>query len=70
MTTRARKQGVLVNVNWADIPGKPQNIGADQVTYENLNLNGAVGSGATQVAAGNHDHEIGDVTLLFENQLI
>lgn len=40
------------------------------VTFENLNANGDVGPGADQVAAGNHDHDIGDIVLWFENQLI
>jgi len=43
---------------------------ADKVTYENLSANGDVGDNAGQVAEGNHDHEIGDVSLLFENSLI
>lgn len=33
-------------------------IVADDVTYENLNANGDVGTGATQVAKGNHSHSI------------
>lgn len=32
-------------------------IGAAGVTYENLNTNGDVGSGAAQVAQGNHNHD-------------
>ena len=40
------------------------------VTFEVLNINGDVGSGAGQLAPGNHDHEIGDMNVLFENQLI
>jgi len=46
-------------------------ITASNVTYENLNTNGDVGTGATQVAQGNHTHSIyQDVpsgeTILFE----
>lgn len=68
--TRPRKHGILVTFEWDDIQHKPENIGADQVTYENLAANGDVGTGATQVAQGDHDHEIGDMTLIFDNALI
>jgi len=68
--TRARKQGILVNTNWADIQNKPSDLGADQVTYENLNANGDVGNGADQVARGDHDHDIGNMVLVFENGLV
>lgn len=40
------------------------------VTFEALEGNGDVGTGANQVARGNHDHEIGDMTVIFNNQLI
>ena len=33
-------------------------ITADGVTYDNLNINGDVGTGADQVAAGNHTHTL------------
>lgn len=66
--TRARKQGIVVNVDWSQIENKPGEIGP--VTYETLAANNDVGTGATQVAQGDHDHEIGDVTLIFENALI
>ena len=39
------------------------------VTFEALNANGDVGTGVDQLAPGNHDHEIGDMQLLFENAL-
>lgn len=45
-------------------------IAATDVTYENLNTNGDVGTGASQVAAGNHNHtgvyEPADATILKE----
>jgi hypothetical protein len=66
--TRARKQGISINVNWNQIEDKPDEIGA--VTFETLAANGDVGSQPGQVAEGNHDHEIGDMVLLFNNQLI
>lgn len=66
--TRARKKGIVINVDWSQIENKPDEIGA--VTYETLAANGDVGSGATQVAQGDHDHEIGDMTLVFENALV
>lgn len=68
--TRARKNSILINTYWNDIQNKPINIGADQVTYENLAANGDVGTGAGQVAIGDHDHEIGNQVLIFENALI
>ena len=40
-------------------------FGADRIA-----ANGDVGTGADQVAQGNHDHEIGDMTLIFENALV
>lgn len=39
-------------------------------TFETLNALGDVGTGEDQLAIGNHDHEIGDMKLLFENNLI
>ena len=42
---------------------------SEKVTFETLNTNGDVGTGADQLAPGNHDHEIGDMELLFENAL-
>jgi hypothetical protein len=66
--TRARKKGILINVNWTQIADKPAGLGP--VTYEQLAANGDVGTGATQVAQGDHDHEIGDMTLIFENALV
>jgi hypothetical protein len=68
--TRARKNGILVNLNWDDILNVPSDLGADQVTYENLNANGDVGTGADQVAQGNHDHDVGNQVLNFENALV
>ncbi len=38
-------------------------ITASGVTYENLNTNGDVGTGASQVAAGNHTHDYDDGAL-------
>lgn len=40
------------------------------INFEELNNNGAVGSQANQVAAGDHDHEVGDLSLIFENKLL
>jgi hypothetical protein len=40
------------------------------VTYEILATNGDVGSEAGQLAKGDHDHEVGDLVLLFDNALI
>ena len=68
--TRARKQGILINLNWSDIQNVPSDLGADQVTFENLNANGDVGTGAEQVARGDHDHNVADLTLIFNNNLI
>ena len=68
--TRARKQSILIITNWDDILNVPSDLGADQVTYENLNANGDVGTGADQVAQGNHDHDVGNQVLNFENALV
>jgi len=70
MTTRARKKSIRVDVDWENILNKPENLGEAAVTFEALDANGDVGEGATQVAAGDHDHEIGDVSLVFENALV
>lgn len=54
----------------SDITDLGSYIEASGVTYENLNSNGDVGTGATQVAAGNHTHsgvyEPADATILKE----
>jgi len=70
MTKRARNQGIIVNVDWDSIQNKPADIGATEVTYENLDANGDVGMNPGQVAPGDHDHEIGDMVVLFENQIV
>jgi len=38
-------------------------ITASDVTYTNLNANGSVGTGSTQVARGNHTHSVWDVII-------
>ena len=68
--TRPRKQSILINVSWDDIQDKPTEFGAVSVTFENLDANGAVGTESDQVSRGNHDHDIGNMALFFENQLI
>jgi hypothetical protein len=68
--TRARKQAVLVLTDWDDILNVPSDLGADQVTYENLAANGDVGTDADQVAQGSHDHDVGNQVLNFENALV
>lgn len=68
--TRARKNSILINLNWEDVENVPPDLGADQVTYEKLNANGDVGTGAEQVARGAHDHDIGNQVLNFENALV
>ena len=40
------------------------------ITFENLLVNGDIGTASNQIAAGDHDHEIGDMNVLFENNLI
>ena len=67
---RARNEGILINLDWSNIQNIPADIGSNQVTFEVLNANGDVGAGPAQVAAGDHDHEIGNVSLVFENALI
>jgi hypothetical protein len=64
--TRSRKQSILINVDWDHIQNKP----ISEVTFESLLANGDVGINADQVAPGNHDHEIGDMTVLFNNTII
>lgn len=64
--TRSRKQGIIINVDWDAIQNKP----ISEVTFEQLLANGDIGSDADQVAPGNHDHDIGNVTSIFENNLI
>jgi len=68
--TRARKNGIIVNLNWDDILNVPSDLGADQVTYENLAANDDVGTDADQVAQGSHDHDVGNQVLNFENALV
>jgi hypothetical protein len=68
--TRPRKQSIIINVSWDDIQGKPAEFGAVSVTFENLDANGAVGTGTDQVARGDHDHDVGNMALFFENKLI
>lgn len=67
MKTRSRKQGIVVNIDWDTIQNKPV-IGA--ATFEELQAIGDIGTGADQVAPGDHDHDIGDVSLIFENSLV
>ena len=40
------------------------------ITFEALDRNGDVGAGADQLAAGNHDHDLGDLVLLFNNRIV
>ena len=68
--TRPRKKSIIINVNWDNIQNKPTDLGAVSVTFENLDANGAVGPEANQVSRGDHDHDIGNMALFFENQLI
>lgn len=60
-----------INTNFSNL--NTDKIEADGVTYENLNANSDVGTGATQVAAGNHAHsgvyEPVDATILREADL-
>jgi hypothetical protein len=49
---------------YADLTGVPAFITASGVTYANLAATSSVGTGATQVAQGNHGHAISDVTSL------
>lgn len=65
--TRARKNSIVINVDWNNIANKPDEIGA--VTFETLNGNGDIGTGADQVAVGDHDHEIGDMIVLLNNAM-
>lgn len=44
------------SVAWTGVTGAPSFITSTGVTYANLNANGDVGTGAAQVAAGNHTH--------------
>lgn len=39
------------------------------VSFDNLNANGSIGQASNQVAFGDHDHEIGDIDVFFENAL-
>jgi len=68
--TRSRKSSLLFVTRWEDIIGKPSSLGIDAVTFEALQANGDIGAGQDQVSPGDHDHEIGDVSLTFENALI
>ena len=70
MTKRARNRSFIVNVDWDSIQNKPEGIGPESVTYEALNANGDVGNNEGQVAAGNHDHDVGDLVQLFNNALV
>lgn len=64
-------------LNWTNFTNKPTTftpsshgneahtetyITSTGVTFENLNLNGDVGTGATQVAFGNHTHTLNDIS--------
>jgi hypothetical protein len=40
------------------------------VVAQTLFDNNSVGSGSGQVAAGDHDHEIGDMVLIFNNSIV
>lgn len=42
------------DVSWEDASG---GIGSGDITFENLDANGDVGTGATQVAQGDHNHD-------------
>ncbi len=66
--TRARKNRIVVAIDWNSILNKPEI--PDNVTYETLQANGDVGTGADQLAVGNHDHDVGDLLSFFQNKLI
>jgi hypothetical protein len=40
------------------------------VTFETLFAKDDVGPGSDQLAQGNHDHDVGDLTVLFDNKII
>ena len=40
------------------------------ITFEVLSANNDVGQGANQVAIGNHDHDVGNLQVLFENRIV
>lgn len=40
------------------------------ITFEALMAKGDVGTGSDQLAIGNHDHEPGDLVVLFNNKII
>ena len=42
----------------------------EAITFEALLANNDVGSGSDQVAAGDHDHDVGDLLVLFENRIV
>ena len=42
---------------------------SEGVTFETLFANGDVGSGSDQLAPGNHDHDVGDLSVLFDNKI-
>lgn len=44
--------------------------GTQDVTYETLAANNVVGMGANQLAPGDHDHGVGDLVEVFNNQLV
>jgi len=67
---RAITGSIILNSNWDTMQNKPTILTIGNITYEALNANGDVGENAGQLATGNHDHEIGDISLIFENQLI
>lgn len=45
-------------------------ISLEDITFETLLNNGNVGYGANQLAPGNHDHDVGNLALLFENRIL
>lgn len=60
---RPRQTAIFVQTNWNDIADKPAILTPAEVTFENLDANGDIGSGAAQVAQGNHSHTPAEIGL-------
>lgn len=67
--------------NDEEIPAPDKYYGTDQtgsrgffpvpeVSFEALYAKGDVGPGSDQLAIGDHDHEIGDMVIVFNNALV
>lgn len=60
---------IVASLSYNDLTNKPTLLVAGDITYENLDANGDVGTGAGQLAIGNHNHNLNNLAEKSYNSL-